>query len=330
MKRLLLALWALLAWMSPAIADEAFATETTQHYEFEYAPELEARVRPLIAKAEAHHARIYGEVGVVASPDAPTRVTVLADRAEMLRVAAARHGGRAPPEWAAGLAYPATREIFLHVQVPPGELDTTFQHEISHVAVGELGTRVPRWFSEGLAIRQSEGVAMERIWLLTEAALVDAVHDLDELNRGFPISGARAGVAYAQAVHFVGWLQSEYGQARFQRLLEVIRDEGKTLPDAVAAVYPDDLRTIEQAWRGSLRVWWGWVPVIFGSTTLWGAATVLLVFGWRRRRRQRVARLRDMAATEAVEMAEDIEVAHGLEPPSNLHDPYDGRPPTVH
>lgn len=315
----------------------------TAHYVIEHAPGLEGHARSLAEAVEDHHRRIYGELGLaVVQPE--TRVTVMADEPSMLAEATRRHGGHRPPEWAAGLAYPASREIFLHAGVEPAELDRTFQHEISHVALGTLvgRGRVPTWFSEAIAIKQSEGFAMERALLLTEAATMDGLLPLSELERGFPATGGRAGIAYAQAVHFVGYLQQQFGGERFAALLGRLRDGGPTAdgahppaPAAFAAafeaVYGQSLAAVEAEWRSSLKLWWGWLPVVFGSAVAWLLATAMLIWGWRRRRRQQAVRLETLRATEAVETADDIEVAVVQRPPpSAVVDPYSGQPPTLH
>ncbi|MCB9545201.1 MAG: hypothetical protein H6706_04825 [Myxococcales bacterium] len=298
---------ALLALVAPAQARE-LETLRTAHYVIEYTPGLAGRARALEAQVEAHHARIYGELGVQATE--PTRITLLRDEGDMLDEAAARHGGRPPPHWAEGLAYPATREIFLHAGQAPGPLDVTLQHEISHVAVGHFrgAGQLPTWFMEGLAIRQSEGFAFERAWLLTEAATVGNLLGLDELSRGFPASGGqRVGIAYAQSVHFVGWLESTHGTPAFQRFLARAAG-GEPFHAALEASFGQTPGELEQAWRRSLEVWWGWLPIIFGSTTLWAVATVLLVLGWRRRRRLRLARFARLQAQEEALVADDIAV----------------------
>ncbi len=312
-------------------ADDSPELEATQtaHYAFAWSPGLEGFARTLVDDAEAQHARIYAQLGAEA-PAGRTRVTILRDEQAMLAFARSHYGGR-PPEWAAGLAYPAQRAILLHVGVGPDQLETTFRHELSHVALGDLSAdRVPRWFSEGVAIRQSEGLSLQRAWLLTEAATMNALLPLRDLSAGFPASGARAGVAYAEAVHFVGYLEGEFGAARFRDLLGRLRDGDEDFATATESAFGRPLGAIEADWQAALKVRWGWLPVIFGSTTLWSLGALVLVLAWRRRRRQKAQRLDVMRSHEAVDMADDIEVAHELEAPRRLHDPYDGRPPTIH
>lgn len=326
-------LLASLALLVPAMASAlTFESGQTRRYHFEWAPGLDGYARSLMARVESHHDRIYGELGI--DSELPTTVVVLRDQDEMLQEARDRFGSP-PPEWAAGLAWPSKRTILLHVGVGPTELDATFRHEISHVAFGEIGAgrNVPRWFTEGLAIKQSEGIDFDRAWLLTEAATMGALHDLDTLDRGFPASGARAGVAYAQAVHFIGYLQGTYGEPAFQALIAGLR-AGVAFDDAVEAAFDTPLAAIEAEWVKSLEVRWGFVPVLFGSTSLWAFATVMLVLAWRRRRRQRAAQMAMLAAREAVGVAHDIEVAglrRSMQPGApGMMPPMSGRGPPAH
>lgn len=332
MTRALLLVLLLAPRLAPAApaADPGLVTGTTTHYELAWRPTLGGVARQLMERIEAHHDRVYAALGV--GDDAGvTRVFLLTDEPDMSAFVTARKGRR-PPDWAAGLAFPRDREIYLHAHVPPDELDVTLQHEISHVALGVATweTRVPRWFTEGVAIRQSERFSFERIWLLTEAATLDVLLPLDELERGFPQSGARAGVAYAQAVHFVGYLEAEFGAERFRALIASMRDDGRSFDEAMAAVYPLSQDEIERQWRRSLRVWWGWLPIIFGSTSMWIFASLLLVLAWRRRKRQRAHRIRQMKAEEAVGLVERESPAPPRPRADGLHDPYDGRPPSIH
>ena len=322
----------LIALLSAGAAQGAeFDRRTGPLYSFEWRPGLEGFAESLRETAEAHHDRIYGALGLSgAAASGPATVVLLWDEDEMREVATAQQGGR-PPEWAEGLAYPGTRHIYLHVGVGPRELAVTLQHEIAHLAVGEMALRrVPRWFNEGLAIQLSEGFAMDRAWLLTEAATMDALHSLRDLNRGFPASGARAGVAYAQAVHFVGFLQARAGPDRFVEILRLLREEDISFDDAVEKALGEPLHRVEREWQEGLKVRWGWLPVIFGSTGMWVLGALALVLAWRRRSRQKSARLTVMAREEAADMAEEIELAHELTSPRPLVDPYDGRPPTIH
>ncbi len=324
---------ALVLWLAPALAGAAELRQgRTAHYDFEWSPGLDGFAGYLMEEVEAQHARIYAALG--ADPEVRSQITLVDDVEAMTTIVRERGLGQ-PPEWAAGLAYPRLRQIYLQASPGRDELFTTLQHEIVHVALGVAtdDARVPRWFHEGVAIRLSEGAAFERIRLLTEAALMDGLIDLDELDRGFPAGASRAGTAYAQAVHFVGYLREQYGDDRFRSLIANLRESDTTFPAAVERAFAEPLASIEQKWRGDLRVWWGWIPVVFGATTLWVAAALLLVGAWRRRRRQYQRRLALLEAQESEASMPEIHVAGTPPPPMRrppLHDPYDGRPPTIH
>ena len=333
--------WAgMLAVMASLALGQGAAAETTEysrvetaHYTIEAAPGLTGTMTTLAGQIELWHTSLYSELG--APVDVHAQVTIVRSADELLAVARDRHPGSVPPEWAAGLAYPSARTIYVHVALGQDALITTLKHEISHLAMGAAAGPggVPIWFTEGVAIRQSEPFAWDRAGLLVEAAALGRLLPLDDLSRGFPAGSARAGVAYAQSVHFVGYLQKRFGMDRFRELMRRLAggDEHRApFGDVVAEVFGQSVAALEAEWHEELSVWWGLVPVVLGSSTLWMAATVLLILAWRRRRAQSRQRLRDMAGLEVVDMAEDIEIAHNLRPPKKLVDPYEGRPPSVH
>ena len=271
--------------------------------------------------------KVFQQLGVQ-SPRS-LRVFVARDAAEMRETALKEQGGL-PPEWAAGLAYPKRGVIYVHFRAPLEELQKTFLHELSHIAFGQLDrfNRAPRWFDEGLAVWQSEGANMERGWLLTKAALTNGLHPWDRLDSGFPDNGARAGVAYAQAVHFVGFLHEEYGVKKFSQLLQSLSQVDRPFPESLTAVYGLPAYRIEARWRDSLRTSWGWISVLADSTTLFVLCTILLIIGWYRKRRDRsaqLARLQQMEADIDVDDILNTDLGQGM-----THDPYEDKPPTYH
>ena len=330
----LLALWCALSFALTAHAESAeFERLDTEHYTVEWAPGLAPSARRVSETLEREHTRIYRELGAEAV--GRTRVTVLESERDLLETARARHPGSAPPEWAAGLAYPGARAIYLRADVSAQELETTAVHELSHVAMGDLAGAggVPTWFTEGVAVRQSEPFALDRATILTQAAMLDRLLRLDALERGFPAGGGRAGLAYAQSVHFVGWLVETRGAQPFAALMRTLgeqRSPNGGFEAAIEKVYGEPLAELERRWRDALSFWWGWMPIVFLSSGAWLGAAALLVYAWRRRTRERASRLRDMAGLEAVDMAEDIEIAHDLRARGDLLDPYSGRPPSIH
>jgi hypothetical protein len=253
-------------------------------------PTTEAYVDVVRAESAKIQAEVYAELGLKVQGD--THVFVSRDASSMV-AQAGREQGSTPPEWAAGLAYPQARKIYMHASVPLDDFRVTLRHELSHIAFGQVtaNQRAPRWFVEGVAVWQSESFDMGRAWLLTEAAMMGTIYPLDQLDRGFPSNGVRAGVAYAQAVHFVGFLHGRYGAEKFGQFIAVLGHGDEEFAAAFYRVYDTPLSSLETEWRGAIRARWGWVGVIFGETSLWVFAAFLLFLGWLRRRRERHTRL---------------------------------------
>jgi hypothetical protein len=290
-------------------------------------PGTEAYVKYLKKESPQLISRIFKQVGV-ASPRA-LRVFVARDAAEMRKRALAEQGGL-PPEWAAGLAYPKRGVIYVHFRAPLEALQQTFLHELSHIAFGQLDRfdRAPRWFDEGLAVWQSEGASMERGWLLTKAALTNGLHPWDQLDRGFPDNGARAGVAYAQAVHFVGFLNEEFGREKFGQLLRSLSSINRPFSESLESVYGLSAYRLEARWRETLRTNWGWISVLADSTTLFVLCAILLIIGWYRRRRDRRVQLARLKQSEAdIDLDELLNTDLGQK---SKQEPYDHNPPTYH
>ena len=277
------------------------------------------------SEGAALQSEIYSQLGLAVKGD--TRIAVSRD-AEAMLVRAAREQGSTPPEWAAGLAYPSKRAIYMHASMPIDEFEVTLRHELSHVAFGQLraGAHAPRWFVEGLAVWQSEGFDLGRAWLLTEAATMGTLYPLSALDRGFPSNGVRAGVAYAQAVHFIGYIHARFGADRFSKLIAALQPGDAEFADVVLAVFDIPLGALERDWRSRLRVRWGWLGALFTENTVWVLAAMLLILGWMRRRRERHTRLEQMRRLEEGQAPDNLEPR----PPPPMMDPYDGDPPTVH
>jgi hypothetical protein len=209
---------------------------------------------------------------------------------------------------------------------------TTTAHEISHMALADLpgGKKAPRWFKEGLAVAQSEGFAMDRLWSLTEAATMGRLIPIGQLEEGFPAAGHRAGLAYAQSVHFVGYVRSRFGEEAFREILGLLGDTNGRIDKAVLRVVGISSDELSEEWHDALRVRWGWLPVVFGTTSLWVFCAFLVVLGWRRRRRIASAKLALMRLEEARESSLDLEISEDTRGAKGKLDPYDGRPPTYH
>ncbi|MEE2757006.1 MAG: peptidase MA family metallohydrolase [Myxococcota bacterium] len=287
-------------------------TESIQTYVRTHTPDLMRTVSEQLGLSATGHIRIR-----------------IGRNAREMRTLALREQKSLPPEWAEGLAYPKRGVIYLHADGPVDEIHETLVHELSHIAFEQIDrfNIAPRWFGEGLAVWQSESDGLNRVWLLTKAALADRLFRLAELNRGFPVNGARAEVAYAQAVHFIGFLHDEYGRKTFQALLKRMQTVQEPFSVQVEQTYGMPLGRLEMTWRSSIRGGWGYLALLADSTTLFVLCTVLLIIGWRQRRLERRQRLEQLRRDEA---AMDAEIRYNAQAEDDSLDVYDGQPPTYH
>jgi tetratricopeptide (TPR) repeat protein len=124
---------------------------------------------------------------------------------------------------------------------PPGEFHwaSTLWHEMSHVYIlTATNFRVPRWFTEGLAVHEETQVSPEWGDRITPEVVV-AIRDkkllpVAELDRGFirPEYPAQVIVSYYQAGRICDYIQSRWGA---DKLLDMVHSfaQHKTTPDAI-------------------------------------------------------------------------------------------------
>jgi tetratricopeptide (TPR) repeat protein len=126
---------------------------------------------------------------------------------------------------------------------PPGEFNwgSTLWHEMSHVYIlSATNHRVPRWFTEGLAVHEETNVSPEwgdRISPEILAAIRDKkLLPVAKLDRGFifPEYPAQVVVSYFQAGSICDYIKSHWGE---DKLLDMVHSYAarKTTPEVVQA-----------------------------------------------------------------------------------------------
>jgi hypothetical protein len=224
------------------------------------------------------------------------------------------------PKWAVGLSFSGEHEIIVAHggQRAPGEVMNTFAHELAHVAVDfarSSGARsrgaggphpVPRWFHEGFAVMMAQEWTPERSENLARAAASGTLTPFEELWNSFPSHHQSASLAYDQSFHFVRWLQNQFGDDLFARVMRQMDSSTEiSKSDRFEAALEDQTGTpfgqLEGRWRESLSE----------STTIWsilrddlviffGAGVLFLItyLVVRRRRRRQFASMEDDEADE--------------------------------
>jgi hypothetical protein len=208
------------------------------------------------------------------------------------------------PDYAAGVAYPALHTVLLTLQAPDTweapDLGEVLKHELSHVALSEAVAfhHVPRWFDEGVAIRESGESPYLRTKALWDATVGRRLLPLADLDRGFPSDHYEVTEAYAESADFVRFLMRDADRARFGSLLQKARSGvpfDRTLEDA----YGVDIRKLEYEWRDELSRRFGIIPTLTGGGLLWMLMSGLAVAAWIKKRRRAKAKLAEWAQEEA-------------------------------
>lgn len=230
-----------------------------------------------------------------------TEIRIGVGRAEYEAIALP--GGK-PPKWSVALAYPAHNIMLLDalsLNAPEG--NQTLRHELSHVALGRLGTFWPRWFQEGLAMHLTgERYAVNQYTALFRAVTQDRVFHFDDLREGWPEQPADVEIAYAQSLSFLEQLLAHHGSSKFGELLDAV-GAGEDFELAFSRVMKTSLVTEENAWLEGLPRRYSWWPIVATSTTVLAFGAVLLFLAYLRRRYQYGRRMAELTAQEATEDA---------------------------
>ena len=278
---------------------------------------LAARLVEVFAAARADTEARLG----IPVPPRP-RAILLPDEAELLRRFAQLTSGRAPPEGAVAIAFPARGLVLIHQRaLVPGtdsDLPGTLRHELAHLALGPLQARrgawFPRWLEEGLAeLASGRRPDLAERSTLGNWARAGALPRLEELAGSFPPHAPAGARAYQVALSFLAWVDARQGGGGARRLLRAL-DQGASLEAAMQAATGLDLFDAEQAWREALAADEPWLPGFLLRLDVWSlmALLALLAVGrhWLRTRRLRAQLAAEDAAEDAARAAFGRPSAH--------------------
>ncbi len=209
-----------------------------------------------------------------------------------------------PPSWSVAVAYPDLDLIILSINhqsgYPVENLSVVFEHELSHLALRKTlrGNPVPRWFSEGIAIHQSERSSLSRYWTLWTAASGDNLLSLEEIEH-YPRHTGRIDLAYAEAADFTGFLLRQGGWLGVRTVIRKVA-KGTGFGEAFEYAYRDSLRTVENAWLRGLMRRPQWLALVTGTGALWGFIVVLFLVAYAMVRHREKKRLEKMEEEEAL------------------------------
>jgi len=187
------------------------------------------------------------------------------------------------PDWTGGLAIPAKSTIILKAPrlYPRNQFPVIALHELIHVITySSKSKRLPRWFSEGLAMYLSGETLYRNRIPLARAVVLDRTYTLDEIENMMKLGPENARVAYLQSINFVEYLVKNYGWEDVAQLQNGYLS-GLSGNENFRRVIGKDLFDVESYWHDSLKkryVWWKIVEWLDITTLIFTAGALIVVF----------------------------------------------------
>jgi hypothetical protein len=163
------------------------------------------------------------------------------------------------PGWVGGVSLGEWDSVL--VPVPPRDLSNgrrALIHELTHQLIYQitfhpsLGSRVPAWLNEGLAVVSEGATTRENREALLRALTARSLPTLRSLGNSFSaLPGEQAQLHYAASESVIRFLLDTEGADRMRVLLAEFR-QGRTADDALRAVYGRGVDQTEDQWRISL------------------------------------------------------------------------------
>ncbi|MEM7167574.1 MAG: hypothetical protein AAF581_19130 [Planctomycetota bacterium] len=245
--------------------------------------------------------RIRGQLG--ARSKRPPLVLFASEREDFERVIRF-YGGKAPRDTVLAIAFPIRGVMVIDGRRrylgPVQQYTETITHEIVHLALGEGGSRVPRWYHEGLAqLWSAQPLSRDRRLELGRLAVREEMIPLAELSAFVSRNHQLDSVLYAQSLSAVTDFDQVYGQDLHGRLLSALRD-GAEFAAAFEAVTGDTLRLAEQRWLDKTKRDYSLLQALWQvALGPWSLLAIILVIGYLMERRRRRLRLQRMHEEEA-------------------------------
>ena len=174
----------------------------------------------------------------------------------------------------------------------PFSLETTLQHELCHLLLGEhLNMHIPRWLNEGLAQWASEGIT-EIIRLdtniLQKAAFSGKLIPFHRLEYSFPMESNAFVLAYEQSQSFIVYLVQQYGKSALFQMLELMK-KGQPLHTSIRIVYGKPLHQLEREWASSQTQYLIWFLFVINNlyTFLFVGLALVSIIGFIRMKRRK-------------------------------------------
>lgn len=209
----------------------------------------EAEARKLLGFARKGLEKLQADTGV--QPSSQVWITIYPDYASLQEYLALS------TEWTGGRAYPEYNSILLGV--PDDALawaEEALPHELAHLVVAEqtfncLGTYLPVWLNEGLAVNVEGDIPPEEKDIVLQALKSGKLPGLASLSNSFSPYPDEANRSYTQSGMVVQFLVDTYGSEKLGQVLQEVK-RGQTVDEALQSIYGLNTASLDAAWRRSL------------------------------------------------------------------------------
>ncbi|MBI2194343.1 MAG: hypothetical protein HYU36_20390 [Planctomycetes bacterium] len=282
----------LIAFAATLAAAEDFALLRQDGLSLSYHPRQETQARASLAILQRARRDIARRL--LLSENIPAHVVLVPSQErfdEMVGQRASHH--------LLGVARSSQSQMLINLSqlTPTGENTTyeTLAHEMTHIMLGHYehqhGTRLPRWFHEGVALWLTRTLPPDPgDHRLRTAASQGMLIPFYELDHDFPDLHFDRDLAYLQSEDFIRFLTTRHGSDAIGRILGGLASSGE-LRTAVPMALGVDLLEEQNAWSDGLRSSFPFLRLLWDHLSLFTAAALLTVLSFLLYRRRRARRL---------------------------------------
>jgi len=198
------------------------------------------------------------------------------------------------PRWAHAFATPAMRTMVVRSprwDRPEASFRQALVHELIHLVLyaGAVGSPLPRWLDEGLALFYAESLNWENQTLLSKALSTGSLIPLQKIDDVLQFQQPAADLAYQQSYSAVRYLMATYDVEAMRHIVSG-SIAGKDLDTLFIEATGSSMREFEQEWLKYLEKTEKWNWLIESDELIWIAVPFLFLFAvfvirWRNRRK---------------------------------------------
>ncbi len=244
----------------------------TQHFQiFSQDKNFGERVGLILEKSYLNYVNFFGD-----SLRVPVQVYVAESQEEFQKLV-----GPGLPEWSLAVAVPKRNVIVIKSpswHKSGKSLSEVLQHELAHLFLfNYLDDRyLPLWLNEGFAVWQSEKWGWDDRILMARAVLTGSLLSLAKIDSLNHFSESQAHLGYAQSFLGVNYINSEYGEENFKKLLSLLK-LGDDLNSAFLKTTGSDYADFEAEYLSYMKKKYNWITLILGGFPFWTLLAIVFI-----------------------------------------------------